>query len=427
MNILLIGGGGREHAMAQKISGSRLCDQLYIAPGNAGTGLCGKNISLDPMDFQGVGQFVRDQEVGMVVVGPEAPLVKGLRDHFEQDDILSKVRFVGPGAQGAALEGSKAFAKAFMGRHRIPTAAYRTFTRDSFEEALAFLDSCNSPYVLKADGLAAGKGVVICDAKEEAIETLKGMLLHDRFGQASRTVVIEEYLQGKEMSVFVLTDGRGYRILPSAKDYKRIGERDTGANTGGMGAVSPVPFASRRLMQRVEERIIKPTVQGIREEDIAYCGFIFFGLMICGDDPYVIEYNVRLGDPEAEVILPRIESDLTALMQATCDGDLDVAALKLSPDVALCVVLASGGYPDTFEKGFEIRGLENVCDSLLFYAGMQSLDDKLVTSGGRVMAVCGRGITLQEAQEQAYRDLRLIDYKGKYYRRDIGQDLLRYP
>ncbi len=412
--------------MAQKISESSLCGQLYIAPGNAGTARCGKNIALDPLDFQGMGQFVREQAVGMVVVGPEAPLVKGLRDHFERNDTLQQVRFVGPGAQGARLEGSKAFAKAFMERNRIPTAAYRTFTKDSFEEALAFLDSFNPPYVLKADGLAAGKGVVICETKEEATETLKGMLLHDRFGEASRTVVVEEYLQGKEMSVFVLTDGRSYRILPSAKDYKRIGERDTGANTGGMGAVSPVPFAGTGLMHRIEERIIKPTVQGIREENIAYCGFIFFGLMICGDDPFVIEYNVRLGDPEAEVILPRIESDLTALMQAACDEDLDAATLKLSPDFALCVVLASGGYPNTFDIGFEIRGLEKASNSLLYYAGMKSVDDSLVTNGGRVMAVCGRGHTLQEALEQVYRDVRLIDYKGKYYRRDIGQDLLRY-
>ncbi len=426
MNILLIGSGGREHAMARKISESSLCDKLFIAPGNAGTALCGKNISLDPMDFQGIGKFVLAHAVDMVVAGPEAPLVEGLRDYFNQNDALSHVRFVGPDKQGARLEGSKAFAKAFMERHRIPTAAYRAFTKDDFEEAVAFLDSCAPPYVLKADGLAAGKGVVICDTKEEATENLEGMLLNDRFGEASHTVVIEEYLQGREMSVFVLTDGRSYRMLPSAKDYKRIGERDTGANTGGMGAVSPVPFAGKELMQRIEERIIKPTIQGIAKEDMVYCGFLFFGLMVCGNDPYVIEYNVRLGDPEAEVILPRIDSDLAALMQAACDGDLDVAMLKLSPDYALCVVLASGGYPNTYDKGFEIRGMEQVSDSLLYYAGMKSLEGKLVTSGGRVMAVCGRGHTLQEAREQAYRDLRLIDYKGKYFRRDIGQDLLKY-
>lgn len=412
--------------MARKISESSLCDQLYIAPGNAGTALCGQNISLDPMDFQGIGQFVLDHAVGMVAVGPEAPLVTGLRDHFAHDERLQEVRFVGPDARGAMLEGSKAFAKAFMERQRIPTAAYRAFTKDDFEEAVAFLDALAPPYVLKADGLAAGKGVVICDTKIEATETLQGMLLHDRFGQASHTVVIEEYLKGVEMSVFVLTDGRSYRLLPSAKDYKRIGEGDTGANTGGMGAVSPVPFAGKELMQRIEERIIKPTIQGITEEDMVYCGFLFFGLMICGDDPYVIEYNVRLGDPEAEVVLPRIDSDLTALMQAACDGDLDATTLKLSPDYALCVVLASGGYPNTFDKGFEIRGLEQVSDSLLYYAGMKSVDDKLLTNGGRVMAVCGRGNTLKKAREQAYRDLRLIDYKGKYYRRDIGQDLLRH-
>ena len=425
MNILLIGGGGREHAMAQKISESSMCDQLYIAPGNAGTALCGRNIPVDPMDFQGIGKFVLAHAVDMLVVGPEAPLVKGLRDHFSQDDALSHVRFVGPDKQGAMLEGSKSFAKAFMERHQVPTAAYRTFTKESFGEAVTFLESCNPPYVLKADGLAAGKGVVICDTKQEAVETLEEMLLRDRFGQASRTVVIEEFLQGREMSVFVLTDGKSYRILPSAKDYKRIGEGDTGANTGGMGAVSPVPFADKELMQRIEARIIKPTVQGIREEQINYCGFIFFGLMICGNDPYVIEYNVRLGDPEAEVILPRIASDLTALMQAACDSDLDAVKLELSPDYALCVVLASGGYPNTFDKGFEIRGLDSARDSLVYYAGMKNLDDKLVTSGGRVMAVCGKGSTLQQAREKAYHDLRLIDYKGKYYRRDIGLDLLK--
>ncbi len=426
MNILLIGSGGREHAMARKISESSLCDQLYIAPGNAGTAMCGENIALDPMDFKGIGQFVLDHAVDMVVVGPEAPLVKGLRDHFAQEEVLQGIRFVGPDSQGAMLEGSKAFAKAFMERQQIPTAAYRAFTKDDFEEAVAFLDTLPPPYVLKADGLAAGKGVVICDTKKEATEMLKGMLLHDRFGQASHTVVIEKYLKGLEMSVFVITDGKSYRILPSAKDYKRIGESDTGANTGGMGAVSPVPFAGKKLMQRIEERIIKPTIQGITEENMVYCGFLFFGLMICGDDPYVIEYNVRLGDPEAEVILPRIDSDLTALMLAACDGDLDAASLKLSPGYAVCVVLASGGYPNTFDKGFEIRGLEQVSDSLLYYAGMKAADDRLLTNGGRVMAVCGRGNTLQEAREQAYRDLRVIDYKGKYYRRDIGKDLLRY-
>ena len=425
MRVLLIGGGGREHVMAHEISESVLCDHLYIAPGNAGTALCGENVRLDPGDFQETGEFVIAHEVNMVIVGPEAPLVDGLRDHFEATASLKHVLFLGPGSKGAMLEGSKAFAKDFMERNQIPTAAYRSFSKEGYDEALDFLKTLHPPYVLKADGLAAGKGVVICETYEEAAEVLDDMLRNDRFGKASHTVVIEEFLDGKEMSVFVITDGENYRILPAAKDYKRIGEKDTGANTGGMGAVSPVPFAGHTLMERIEERIIKPTIQGIRKEEISYSGFIFFGLMICGDNPYVIEYNVRLGDPEAQVILPRIESDLLALMKDTCEGRLAEAELSISGDYALCVVLASGGYPGGFDKGLEIIRVDAVSGkSMLFYAGIKKENSRLLTSGGRVMAVSARGKTLEQAREYAYMDARVIDYKGKYYRRDIGLDLL---
>ncbi len=412
--------------MARKISGSPLCEKLYIAPGNAGTALCGLNVALDISDFKAVGGFVEAHSVQMVVVGPEAPLVEGMRDYFEGRPSLKDILFVGPGSTGALLEGSKDFAKGFMVRNGIPTAAFRSFSRERFEEAVAFIHSMDAPYVLKADGLAAGKGVIICSTRDEAIECLEEMLLKERFGGASKTVVIEEYLEGVEMSVFVITDGMNYRILPSAKDYKRIGERDTGANTGGMGAVSPVPFAGKNLMTRIEERIINPTIEGIQKERMPYCGFLFFGLMICGDDPFVIEYNVRLGDPEAEVILPRIESDLTSLMKAASEGTLDTSELKISPDYALCVMLASGGYPDNFDKGFEIRGVDEVSGSDLFFAGVEASEGRLLTAGGRVMAVTAKANTLGEAREKAYADARVIDYKGKYYRRDIGLDLIKH-
>ncbi len=426
MNILLIGGGGREHAMAKRIVKSTLCDKLFIAPGNAGTAQCGTNVSLDIGNFHEVGDFAEAHSVHMVVVGPESPLVNGMCDHFSGKDSLKHVLFVGPCSRGAMLEGSKDFAKGFMNRNGIPTAAYRSFTRDTFDEALDFLDTLNAPYVLKADGLAAGKGVLICSTREEAVEGLEEMLHRERFGKASQTVVIEEFLKGREMSVFVITDGKDYRILPAAKDYKRIGDKDTGANTGGMGAVSPVPFAGKKLMSRIEERIIKPTIRGIQKEGMVYRGFIFFGLMICGDDPFVIEYNVRLGDPEAEVILPRIESDFTALLKAVAEDSAGSAELKTAPGYALCVMLASGGYPSEFDKGFEIRGIAEVSESELFFAGVESSGDRLLTAGGRVMAVTARAGNLRDAREKAYHDARVIDYKGKYYRRDIGLDLIPF-
>ncbi len=424
MNILLLGGGGREHAMAWKISSSPLCTKLFIAPGNAGTALCGENVDINPNDHKAIGRFAAGHAIDMMVVGPEEPLVKGLADYFAKRRELKDILFMGPGSAGAQLEGSKAFAKSFMQRHQIPTAAYKTFTCESIEEGLAFIDSLMPPYVIKADGLAAGKGVVICSTKQEAEETLNEMLCGAMFGEASRTVVIEEFLKGVEMSVFIVTDGITYRILPSAKDYKRIGEKDTGANTGGMGSVSPVPFANQQLMQRIEQRIIQPTIKGLNKEGIPYRGFIFFGLMIVGKDPYVIEYNVRLGDPEAEAILTRMDSDFAVLMQFCCQGRLQDYTLELSPRYAVSVVLASGGYPDQFDKGFEIFHTERASACRLFYAGVQEKEGKLLTSGGRVMAVTSVAATLEDAMALAYDNARIIDFKGKYYRRDIGKDLL---
>ncbi len=427
MNILLIGGGGREHAMAWKIGQSPLCERLYIAPGNAGTGLCGENININPLDKEAVGSFVLEKDVQMVVVGPEEPLVKGLGDYFSGSEKLRDILFVGPSSKGARIEGSKSFAKEFMQRHGIPTAAYRSFTRDTVEEGVDFLKSLDPPYVLKADGLAAGKGVIICSSEGEAVGTLMEMLCEDKFGEASSTVVIEEFLEGVEMSVFVITDGRAYTMLPSAKDYKRVGEKDTGANTGGMGAVSPVPFAGPELMGRIEESIIKPTVNGLYKDNIPYCGFIFFGLMISGGMPYVIEYNVRLGDPEAEVILPRLESDLVELMQAACRGRLSEHRAIISPRYALTVILASGGYPGDYKKGFEITGKGDVREGTLFYSGVKSQDGRLLTSGGRVIAVTSLGGSLEEAMDRTYRNAAAVDFRGMYYRRDIGRDLLKKP
>ncbi len=425
MRILLIGGGGREHAIAWKISRSPLCEKLYIAPGNAGTALCGENVALQPNDKEAVGGFVRSHGVEMVVVGPEEPLVKGLADFFASEEQLKRVMFVGPSSEGARLEGSKAFAKAFMERHHIPTAAYRAFNRDQAAEAREFLGRFSPPYVLKADGLAAGKGVVICATREEAEQTLDEMLRDGKFGEASSTVVIEEFLKGREMSVFVLTDGETYQILPSARDYKRVGDHDTGANTGGMGAVSPVPFAGPEVMNRIEERIIKPTIEGIRKEKIDYRGFIFFGLMLVDGSPYVIEYNVRLGDPEAEVIIPRLESDLVKLLQAVCNGTLKEFAPEISPRYALTVMLTSGGYPAAYEKGYAIEGTDQVSGCQLFYAGVKSENDQLVTNGGRVIAVTSLADDLESAQSVSYANARTVDFKGKYYRRDIGKDLLK--
>ena len=425
MNILLLGSGGREHAMAAKIAESPQCDKLYIAPGNAGTSQCGTNVALDNNDFEAIRKFVLDNGVGMVVVGPEAPLVAGLQDFFARDEALKKIAFIGPSRQGATLEGSKDFAKAFMQRHGIPTAAYRSFTRETLPEGIAFLHTLKPPYVLKADGLAAGKGVLIIDDLETAENELHNMLENAKFGAASDKVVIEEFLHGIELSVFVLTDGEHYIILPSAKDYKRIGEGDTGLNTGGMGSVSPVPFADKAFMQKVEERIVRPTVNGIREEKISYKGFIFLGLMNCGGDPYVIEYNVRMGDPETESVFPRISSDMVELFNHIWNGTLDRATLKTNPQTAACVMMVAGGYPGSYPKGNIIQGVENVKGSLVFHAGTKrDANGQLLTNGGRVLCVTSFADNLEAALAKSYAAVNEISWEGCHYRRDIGRDLM---
>ncbi|MCR5190851.1 MAG: phosphoribosylamine--glycine ligase [Bacteroidales bacterium] len=425
MNILLLGSGGREHAMAAKIAESPQCDKLYIAPGNAGTSQCGTNVALDNNDFEAIRKFVLDNGVGMVVVGPEAPLVAGLQDFFARDEALKKIAFIGPSRQGATLEGSKDFAKAFMQRHGIPTAAYRSFTRETLPEGIAFLHTLKPPYVLKADGLAAGKGVLIIDDLETAENELHNMLENAKFGAASDKVVIEEFLHGIELSVFVLTDGEHYIILPSAKDYKRIGEGDTGLNTGGMGSVSPVPFADKAFMQKVEERIVRPTVNGIREEKISYKGFIFLGLMNCGGDPYVIEYNVRMGDPETESVFPRISSDMVELFNHIWNGTLDRATLKTNPQTAACVMMVAGGYPGSYPKGNIIQGVENVKESMVFHAGTKrDANGQLLTNGGRVLCVTSFADNLEAALAKSYAAVNEISWEGCHYRRDIGRDLM---
>ncbi len=426
MKVLLLGGGGREHAMAWKITQSPLCETLFIAPGNAGTALFGKNASIDILDFEAVGRFALENHVEMLVVGPEEPLVKGIADYFAADERLKDIMFIGPQSAGAKLEGSKAYAKSFMEKHHIPTAAYRSFHSDQLEEGVDFITKRMPPYVLKADGLAAGKGVVISNDTQEAVQTLRDMLNGKLFGEAAKTVVVEEFLSGVELSVFVLTDGDSYCMLPSAKDYKRVGEHDTGANTGGMGAVSPVFFADEKIMKRIEKRVVEPTIRGIREDSIPYCGFLFFGLMIVDDYPYVIEYNVRLGDPEAEVILPRLRSDLPEMMQLCCTNRLNAYKANISPQTALTVMLCSGGYPGTYQKGMVITGLENQRDTRLFYAGVQQKGDQLLTDGGRVMAITATAPSLEIARSKAYDSATRIDFKGKYYRRDIGLDLIKY-
>jgi phosphoribosylamine---glycine ligase len=424
MRILLIGGGGREHAMAWKISQSPLCDALFIAPGNAGTDLCGNNVDLDVLDFEMLAQFVTTNKIDMVVVGPEEPLVKGMGDHFATTPELQSIMFVGPQSAGAMLEGSKAFAKAFMGRHNIPTAAYRSFREEQLSEGLDYIKSIKPPYVLKADGLAAGKGVVISGCNEEASRIFKEMLSGKLFGEASKKVVVEEFLDGWEMSVFVITDGRNYKMLPAAKDYKRAGEHDTGANTGGMGAVSPVPFASARLMEQIEKRIIKPTINGLQAESIPYCGFLFFGLMIANGLPYVIEYNVRLGDPEAEVMLPRIQTDFVELMMNCSTGRLESSHIVILPQTALTLMLCSGGYPGIYEKGLEIKGLQKKPGQKLFYAGIKKHSGKFLTNGGRVIAITALASDIRQARKMVYDTATEIDFKGLYYRRDIGKDML---
>jgi phosphoribosylamine---glycine ligase len=422
MNILILGSGGREHAIAWKLAQSKKSVKLFVAPGNAGTLQMAQNIDLDPMDFEAVKNTVLTNKIDILIVGPEAPLVKGIRDFFESDDLLTGIPVVGPCSKGAMLEGSKDFAKAFMVRNNIPTARYNTFTCDTINEAELFLKTLQPPYVLKADGLAAGKGVLILDNYDEADREL-GEILGGRFGTAGNKVVIEEYLTGIEASVFIITDGKSYKILPEAKDYKRIGEGDTGKNTGGMGAVSPVPFVTPEFMNRVEKRIIIPTMDGLKKEDIDYKGFIFFGLMNVAGDPYLIEYNARMGDPETEVVMPRIKSDFLDLIEGVAEGNLDVRHYETEKDAAVTVMMVSGGYPDDYKKGKQISGLENTGGSIVFHAGTKVENGLVVSAGGRVLSVTSLGETRDIALAKSYKTAEGIHFDGSYFRRDIGLDL----
>ena len=424
MNILLLGSGGREHAFARSLRGSSICSQLFIAPGNPGTALLGKNLPIQSTDFTAIKTAVLKNNIEFVVVGPEDPLVNGIVDFFENDKELSHIPIFGPSKEGAQLEGSKDFSKMFMKKHHVPTAAYETFTVHSLEKGYKFLESLNPPYVLKADGLAAGKGVLIMDDLNDAKRELKNMLLDQKFGQASSKVVVEEFLAGIEVSVFVLTDGQNYKILPEAKDYKRIGEGDEGLNTGGMGAVSPVPFADAKFMQKVEDRIIKPTIQGLIDDEISYQGIIFIGLMNVGGEPYVIEYNCRMGDPETEAVLPRIKSDLGELLLAAAKGDLNRIKLDIDPRTAATVVMVSGGYPGNFEKGFAITGIEKVTDTIVFQAGTAQSNESIVSNGGRVLVLTSLAPSLQQALDLTYKAAKDINFEYAYYRKDIGQDLM---
>ena len=423
MNILLLGSGGREHAFAWKMTQSQLCKQLFVAPGNAGTAKIATNISVNPNDFETIKQFVLENAVKMVIVGPEDPLVNGIYDFFKNDIQISHIPVIGPSKLGAQLEGSKEFAKEFLVKNNIPTAKYESFTSETVEKGYAFLETLSSPYVLKADGLAAGKGVVILNDLQEAKNELKAMLVHAKFGNASAKVVIEEFLDGIELSCFVLSDGLQYKILPTAKDYKRIGEGDTGLNTGGMGAISPVPFADATLMQKIESQIVIPTITGLKNDNIEYKGFVFIGLIKVGDNPFVIEYNVRMGDPETEVVIPRIKSDLVALFEAVATEKLADFDLSLDERTAATVVVVSGGYPEAFEKGKEIFGLDDKTDSLIFHAGTKEENGKILSNGGRVLVVTSFGETHTPATKKSYQTIENLKFDKMNYRKDIGFDL----
>lgn len=423
MNVLILGSGGREHTFAWKLAQSPLLNKLFIAPGNAGTAALGENVDVKADDFDAVKSLCLEKEIHMVVVGPEDPLVKGVHDFFLADEELKDIPVIGPQKAGAELEGSKDFAKEFLFRHNIPTAAYQTFTSENLEEGYAFLETLNAPYVLKADGLAAGKGVLILDSLEEAKAELREMLTEAKFGAASSKVVIEEFLDGIELSVFVLTDGNSYKILPTAKDYKRIGEGDTGLNTGGMGAISPVPFADDFFMQKIEERIVKPTVNGLKKDGLPYKGFIFIGLIKVNNEPLVIEYNVRMGDPETEAVLPRMKSDLLELFQAVGEEKLEEKTIELDPRYATTVMMVSGGYPEAYEKGKLMTGINEVEGSIVFHAGTKLEGEKVLTNGGRVMTLTSFGESINEALEKSFANAEKVNFEGKYYRKDIGFDL----
>lgn len=423
MNILILGSGGREHTFAWKIAQSPLCKKVFVAPGNSGTAAIATNVNIGVTDFAAIKNLVLDKKIDMVVVGPEDPLVLGVHDYFLNDAAIKHVSVIGPQKIAATLEGSKEFAKEFLFRHNIPTAAYASFTKETVEKGYAFLETLKPPYVLKADGLAAGKGVVILNDLDEAKAELKSMLVDSKFGNASSKVVIEEFLDGIELSCFVLSDGKNYKILPTAKDYKRIGEGDTGLNTGGMGAVSPVPFATEDFLNKIEERIVKPTIEGFKKDNMPYVGFVFIGLIKVGNDPKVIEYNVRMGDPETEVVLPRLKNDFVEILQAMAKGTLDKITIEIDERAATTIMLVSGGYPEDYEKGKEISGINTIKDSIAFHAGSQLENGKVLTSGGRVMAITSYGNSYQEAIKKSYQSIEKLHFDKMYYRKDIGFDL----
>ena len=426
MNVLILGSGGREHAFAWKIAQSKKLENLFIAPGNAGTAHCGTNVNISATDFDAVKSLVWENGIDLVLVGPEDPLVKGIHDYFLADEVLREIPVIGPKKDGALLEGSKDFSKQFMFRHNIPTAQYQSFTKENLTDGYSFLESLQAPYVLKADGLAAGKGVLILDDVNEAKTELKNMLTADKFGAAGNTVVIEEFLKGIELSVFVLTDGNSYKILPSAKDYKRIGEGDTGLNTGGMGAISPVPFADAEFINKVEQQVVIPTIEGLKKEKIDYRGFIFIGLMNNNGDPYVIEYNCRMGDPETEVVVPRIKSDFLELLEAVGSQTLHQQNFETDERIAATVMMVSGGYPEDYEKDKAISGLDKVKDSIAFHGGTKQVGEEVLTNGGRVIALTSFGSSIEEATAKSFAAAAVIDYDKKYYRKDVGKDLLKY-